>query len=95
MWYNERLASSSLTNTKFGFFCLQGQVDLPLINEIAPEILELLTANSNDGKQFRTSIRLYNSILAFTSISANIDESLIAATNESIHTGLMVQCIIY
>ena len=81
MWYDERLSLSSARNTKFGYCCLQGQVDLPVTNEIPQEIFDLLTLNTSEGKQFRSSIRLYNSILAFKYISAKIDESLMAATN--------------
>ena len=75
MWIEEKLSSSSFTNPKFGICCLQGSIDIPHLNQMPNEILQII---KND-KQFRSSIRLYNRILAFTSTSANVDDSLLRA----------------
>ena len=75
MWLDEKLSSSSISNPKFGICCLQGAIDIPQLNQMPNEIFQIL----KDDKQFRSSIRLYNRILAFTSTSANVDDSLLAA----------------
>lgn len=80
MWEDEKLTISSNNDFKFGVCCLQGKIDLPPLNPIPQEIMELLSINTKEAKEFKTSIRLYNSILAFTSSSANIDQNLIQAT---------------
>jgi hypothetical protein len=80
MWLDERLARSTETKPKFGLCCLEGSIKLPSFEPIPPPILELLTSNNKASKEFRTAIRLYNSILAFTSISCQLDQKLIQAT---------------
>ena len=60
--------------------CLQGCVSLPNVSLLPDPLMNLLTNNTNESKEFRKSIRLYNSIWAFTSVSANIDEKLLEAT---------------
>ena len=79
MWEEEKLSCSTKNNPKFGMCCLQGKVVVPHLNPIPFEIFNLITSASEEGKQFRTFIRLYNSLLAFTSISANIDKDLMSA----------------
>ena len=81
MWDDEKLSTSTKNDIRFGMCCLGGQVDLPQINGLPDEILKLISDVSEDGKNFRSSIRLYNSILAFTSTSANIDKDLMNASN--------------
>ena len=75
MWIEEKLAASSNLNPKFGICCLQGSIEIPQINQMPNEILQFL----KDNKEFRSSIRLYNRILAFTSTSANVDDTLLTA----------------
>ena len=75
MWLEDKLSSSSNSNPKFGTCCLQGAIDISQLNQMPNEIYQII---KND-KQFRSSIRLYNRILAFTSTSANVDDSLLAA----------------
>ena len=81
MWDEEKLTSSTRNNFKFGFCCSNGKIQLPAPKELPNELLDILTKNTLESKQFRTSIRLYNSVLAFTSSSANVDESLMTATS--------------
>ena len=79
IWTDEKLTSGTNNNPKFGFCCLQGSIDIPLLNKIPNELNQLISSQDRCGKDLRTSIRLYNSILAFTSISANVDNSLMSA----------------
>ena len=81
MWDDERLSNSTKNKPKFGVCCLQGQVELPPLRTMPQELYSLLTQNTSECKEFRTTIRLYNSILAFTSISANVDQDLMTARN--------------
>ena len=77
MWDDERLSNSTKNKPKFGVCCLQGQVELPPLRTMPQELYSLLTQNTSECKEFRTTIRLYNSILAFTSISANVDQDVL------------------
>ena len=81
MWIDERLKGTSKKKPRFGMCCLQGAIDLPLNHNLPNEIKALLTSDNVETKDFRTAIRLYNSILSFTSVSANVDESLMNATS--------------
>jgi hypothetical protein len=81
MWEDEKLTCSTANNNKFGTCCLQGKIDLPPLNPCPPEINELLTKNTALNKEFMSRIRLYNNSLAFTSSSANVDDSLMSATS--------------
>jgi hypothetical protein len=60
---------------------MNGQVALPELSPIPKEMYDFLTINTNQNIEFKTHIRLYNSLLAFTSSSANVDESLMRATS--------------
>ena len=80
MWLEEKIQSSSDKNPRFGFCFLQGKVKIPEDKPLPAEIKDLLTSNTTKTRNFRKAIRLYNSILAFTSSFANVDEKLMAAT---------------
>ncbi len=77
MWEGEELSSSTKYNKKYSLCCLNGAIDLPKTKPIPTEILELLTHNDKEAKEFRKSIRLYNNLLSFTSTSAKVDENLL------------------
>ena len=79
MWLDEKLQSSTNSNIKFGTCCLQGAISLPNTNPIPDSLYKLITDTTKESKDFRTAIRLYNSILSFTSIAANVDEELLNA----------------
>ena len=81
MWIDKKLSASSNKNSKFGIFCLNGTVSITLLNPLPLELFDLITQISVESKKFRTHIRLYNSILAFTTSSAKVDESLLKATS--------------
>jgi len=73
-------------NETKGFCCMNGQIVLaPLLP--APEILyNFLTTQDPDANEpYVKLIRAYNSLLAFTSLGANIDEEL-ANEREGVYT---------
>jgi hypothetical protein len=77
-WMAERHSKSSNINPTFGQCCLRGQIQLPKLEEL-PQPLRTLFEDADDesAKEFRKNIRKYNAALAFTSVQANIDESLL------------------
>ena len=79
MWLGEKLSSSTTTIIKFGTCCLQGTIYIPLTKQIPDVLFKLLTEVNVESKNFRTAIRLNNSILSFTSIAANVDQELLTA----------------
>ena len=85
MWLDEKLIHSSIINPKFGLCCLQGSIDIPNLNPMPADIYSLISNQDTVSNQFRKSIRLYNSILSFTSSSAQVDESLMSA-NQGVYT---------
>ena len=56
--------------------CNSGKVQLPQMQPIHTTIKNLLIGRDLLSDEFRTMIRLYNSILSFTSIKASVDEKL-------------------
>ena len=75
-WIDERLTRSSEKSPKFGMCCKQGKVLLPLIAKPPIPLCNLLDDISVKGMQFKKYIRAYNSILAFASLGASIDETV-------------------
>uniref|UniRef100_A0A1J3D0V0 Helitron helicase-like domain-containing protein n=1 Tax=Noccaea caerulescens TaxID=107243 RepID=A0A1J3D0V0_NOCCA len=55
----------------FSICCQKGRVSLPAIRE-PPQLLKALL----DSPHFRENIRVYSSLLAFTSIGAEVDQSV-------------------
>jgi hypothetical protein len=78
MWFEERLANGGIRVPKFGQCCLSGTVSIKDFNAYPAHLLNLIKSNNNDSRDFLQSIRLYNSILSFTSVSANLDERLLS-----------------
>lgn len=73
-------------NETKGFCCLNGKVVLTPLHEVSLILHHFLTSNDlNTNKPYVDNIRAYNSILAFTSLGANIDEEL-ANAKEGIYT---------
>jgi len=85
MWYDEKLAKSPKTKPIFGLCCLSGTVSLPPFNKYPDELFKFITSNTQETKNFLTAVRLYNSILSFASVSAKVDDKLLAAT-EGVYT---------
>ncbi|CAA7024783.1 unnamed protein product [Microthlaspi erraticum] len=73
VWYSEKTGEDRDGAPTFTICCQQGRVKLPPLRK-PPPYLENLLANN---PEFRRLIRVYNSILAFTSIGAKIDYSII------------------
>ncbi|KAG2221791.1 hypothetical protein INT45_013287 [Circinella minor] len=73
------MKSSSVLNPRFGIFCTQGKIRLPLPHAPPAPLCELL-ANHNESNEnasdFHTHIRAYNNLFAFASIRANWDRDL-------------------
>jgi hypothetical protein len=76
MWLQERVSQSTMTNIRFTMCCNDGAVQLPLLQQ-PPEVLQgLLSGSDPRSLAFREKIRMYNSILSFTSTGARIHESV-------------------
>ena len=73
---SEKLSNSGIRNLRFGMCCLQGQVNLPPIQQW-PHILQHLSDDSDDHAQFKKKIRQYNNALAFTSIGVDVNNHTI------------------
>jgi len=70
------LAKSSYNNPQF-FLCYEnGKVLLPNLPATLQELEVLLTNKDASAVKFRDQIRMYNSVLAFTSLGAKVDESV-------------------
>ncbi|CAF2144115.1 unnamed protein product [Brassica napus] len=73
VWQSESTGRDPKTKElRFTICCNQGQIKLPPMRQPPPVLEKLLQC-----KQFRETIRVYNSLLAFTSIGANIDYSVV------------------
>jgi hypothetical protein len=77
MWINEQLAKSSNNNPQFSLCCENGKVLLSSLPVTPQELEVLLTSKERSAVKFRDQIRMYNSMLAFISLSAKVDESII------------------
>jgi hypothetical protein len=81
----ERAASSSCANLQFTLCYTQGKVTLPSLTPPPEPLRRLLTSKETDTKDFRQHIRSYNSVLAFTSVGANLDTSVAQPGNYTYH----------
>jgi hypothetical protein len=77
MWTEERLAKSKNNNPQFSLCCENGKVLLPNLPATSQGLEVLLTSKESSAVKFRDQIRMYNSVLAFTSLGAKVDESVI------------------
>ncbi len=75
MWIKERSAKSRNNNPQFSLSCENGKVLLPNLPATPQELEVLLTSKENSVVKFRDQIRMYNSVLGFTSLGAKVDES--------------------
>ncbi|GJY39409.1 hypothetical protein Tco_0425773 [Tanacetum coccineum] len=66
------------------FCCLDGRIMLAN-NELPNDLKQLLTSTSEDAKAFRTYIRTYNNVFAFTSLGVKSDSSL-TRRNKGVYT---------
>jgi hypothetical protein len=77
----EHAASSSCANSQFTLCCTQGKVTLPSLAPPPEPLRRLFTRNETDAKDFHQRIRSYNNALAFTSVGANLDISVVQPSN--------------
>jgi len=77
MWIKERLAKSTNNNPQFSLCCENGKVLLLNLPATSHELEVLLTSKESSAVKFRDQIRMYNLVLAFTSLSAKVDELVI------------------
>ncbi len=59
---------------QFSLCCKNGKVLFPNLPTTLQELEVLLTNKDSNGVKFRDQIRMYNSVLAFTSFGAKVDE---------------------
>jgi hypothetical protein len=73
MWFEERLNRHfKAKNPRFGLCCIQGKVELPLLNNV-PKILEDLVHMRDERSQFfLQNIRSFNMMFSFTSLGGKI-----------------------
>jgi hypothetical protein len=76
MWIKERSVNSTNNNPQFSLCCEDGKVLLPNLPATLQELEVLLTSKESSVVKFQDQIRMYNSVLAFTSLSAKVDESV-------------------
>ncbi len=76
MWLQERVSQSTMTNIRFTMCCNNGAVQLPLLQQPLEVLRGLLSGSDPRSRAFREKIRMYNSILSFTSTGARIHESV-------------------
>jgi len=75
-WMEEKVAGG-VHAPIFSTCCAKGKVKLPSIAQPPMPLLALLTSEDSQSREFRRNIRRYNSILAFTSMGAKIDERVV------------------
>lgn len=73
VWSSESTEKSSDGKPLFSICCQRGRVRLPKVKE-PPEVLSRLM----NQRSFKDKIRVANSLLAFTSIGANVDKSVMS-----------------
>ena len=71
MWLDERVARGSVSQPRFMLCCQSGRVMLPSLPP-PPPVLDTLLNQPN----FLDNIRMYNSMLSFTSMGGSIDHSV-------------------
>jgi len=76
MWIKEQSAKSTNNNPQFSLCCENGKILLPNLPATPQELEVLLTSKESSAVKFRDQIRMYNSMLAFTSFGAKVDESV-------------------
>jgi hypothetical protein len=69
MWKEEKIPDSTKTVNKFSLCCMKGKIKIPNPDPSPNQILELLKQ-----KEFKNHIRLYNSLLSFTSMNCILNK---------------------
>ncbi len=76
MWIKEQSTNSTNNNPQFSLCCENGKVLLPNLPATPQELEVLLTSKERSAIKFRDEIRMYNSVLAFISLGAKVDDSV-------------------
>ena len=66
-WLDEHLKNSLARNPQFGSCCLKGKVSVDFVAHLPTELYEYFVGNDEDAVEFRSHIRRYNKVFAFTS----------------------------
>ncbi|KAI8092585.1 uncharacterized protein BX664DRAFT_90356 [Halteromyces radiatus] len=80
MCIEERLQSATSTRLQFSLCCSNGKINLPLPTPPPEEMLSMLLGDRTTNEtiaDFHTNIRSYNTLFAFASTVANVDQSLL------------------
>jgi hypothetical protein len=80
MWMKEQLAKSNNNNPQFSLCCENGKIVVLNLPTTPQELEVLLTSKERSAVKFQDQIRMYNLMLAFTSFSAKVDESVTRGT---------------
>jgi len=77
-WLNERVQKAGSTNMHplFGMCCGDGSVKLPAPPPPPDPLRRFFSAPTQEARQFRENIRQYNAALSFTSLGAQVDDSV-------------------
>jgi hypothetical protein len=75
MWIKERLAKSN-NHPQFSLCYENGKILLPNLPATPQELEVVLISKESSVVKFQDQIRMYNSMLAFTSLGAKVDESV-------------------
>ncbi|CAG8853733.1 8991_t:CDS:1, partial [Gigaspora margarita] len=74
-WKDEKV-SGTVKRPVFSTCCANGKVHLQPLAQTPPILHSLLTENNAHGRNFQKKIRIYNSVLAFTSMGTKVDEQV-------------------
>src|ERR1051325_7880693 len=72
-WMDEKDQNSKRTFPSFAVCCAGGKVSLPPLLRPPSYLMNLYTSTGSDADFFRSNIRGYNNLLAFTSFGANVN----------------------
>ncbi len=80
MWIKKLLAKLSNINPQFSLCCENGKVLLSSFLATPQELEVILTSKEKSAVNFQYQIHMYNLVLAFTLLSAKVDELVIRGT---------------
>ena len=77
-WLDERVQKSGSTNTHplFSMCCGDGSVQLPALLPPPDPLQQLFSASTPESRELHENIRQYNAALSFTSLGAQVDNSV-------------------
>ena len=76
MWIEERISTSSRRTPVFNLCCQGGVITIADLRVTPPELARLLRGTDARAREFRKNIRAYNNALSFTSLGAQLDQSV-------------------